>query len=184
MKTTRMFLVVAVLAMMALSWSSAYAGGVRIGIGIGIPIGGPVYAPYPYYPPYAYYPPYPYYYPPYRVYAAPAPVYVVPQPSTVYAQPAPTAPEPTRLPQPRRQYQHQPMRHHLSNRRRKRSSHRHRDLVCHPRSRPPLQVRRTTNRCPQSLFRIRAHRPCCPRRRPPRLRVLILCEAIDCPRLG
>ena len=72
----------------ALSWSSAQAGGVRIGIGIPIGIGvgvGPAYAPPPYYYgypygyPYGYGYGYPYGYP----YYYPRPVYAVPQP--VYA---------------------------------------------------------------------------------------------------
>ena len=72
---TVLFLLV-FLAIGALSWSSAQAGGVRIGIGIPIGIGvGPAYPPPPYY--YGY--PYGYY---------PRPVYVYPQP--VYVQPQPT----------------------------------------------------------------------------------------------
>jgi len=66
-----------------LGWSSAEAGGVRIGIGI--PIGGPAYYPPPYYAS-GYYP-YPYYAAPPAVYVQPAPVYG--QPAPVYAQPAP-----------------------------------------------------------------------------------------------
>jgi len=52
----RALIVIVTLAAVALSMSSAQAGGVRVGIGIGIPLGGPVYRPYPSYC-------YPYYYP-------------------------------------------------------------------------------------------------------------------------
>ena len=82
---TALFLCV-LLAIVALSWSSAQAGGVRIGIGLPIGIGvgvGPAYPPPYYYRPYPYYYPYPYYGYPYGY----APVYV--QPAPVYAQPAP-----------------------------------------------------------------------------------------------
>ena len=75
MKARHVLLLGVLLAVTAMAWSSAEAGGVRIGIGIGIPFpgvyGGPCYYggypyayPYPYYGyPYAY-PYYPYY--PYR----------------------------------------------------------------------------------------------------------------------
>ena len=87
MNLKKLLFVGAILAVVAFSWSSAEAGGVRIGIGIGpigIGVGVPAYSPPPpyYYRPYYAYP-YPYYYP----YAAPAPVYVQPPASAILLSP-------------------------------------------------------------------------------------------------
>ena len=88
MNLKKLLFVGAILAVVAFSWSSAEAGGVRIGVGIGpigIGVGVPAYSPPPpyYYRPYYAYP-YPYYYP----YAAPAPVYVQPPAAQYYYPPA------------------------------------------------------------------------------------------------
>jgi hypothetical protein len=73
MTFTRMAATAAV-ALLAIPWSSAQAGGWRVGIGVGI--GFPIYRPS------------------YPVYVVPAPVYYV-QPAPVYAQPAPVYTSPT-----------------------------------------------------------------------------------------